>query len=135
VLALCSLASCAEPTDLSYDELVEEFRDDNGPFADCGYSDSTCPATDVDQCLADNVVSCIPVEHRYEDLQNGDFATTFVVPTDGSCEIVVLWDLPRNYGLEFADYRQENCSFIELSDTPPCFAHRSCRIVERWNRR
>lgn len=129
------LSGCGEPTDLSYDELVDEYREEFGPFSYCGADFSDCEegARTTAACLATGITTCTPIEHVFYDYDNGELSTTFVTPVGDSCEVIVLRDLEsKSLG---TDYERLRCDSVEISDLPPCIRFRGCDVEKRWNHR
>jgi hypothetical protein len=131
---LLLLSGCGVRTDLSYDELVEEHRDEHGPFNDCGFDSATCEdgAGPSAACLANAVSRCSPAEHVFFDV-DGETATTFVTPTADGCEIIVLRDFGR--GSVGTDFQRERCEAVEITDVQPCINFLRCDVERRWNQR
>lgn len=132
---LLLLCACGERTDLSYDEIVDEYREEHGPFLECGvdFADCETGARAAAACLASGIASCRSVEHVLVGLEDGETATTFVTPAGDSCEVIVLRD--RGLGAVGTNYVQERCDSVEISDIPPCIRFRGCDVEKRWNRR
>ena len=135
LFVLLLLGACGERTDLSYDEIVDEYREEYGPFSSCGVDTTDCEtgARTAAACLASAITTCTPVEHVLLDFDEGETATTFVTRVGDSCEVIVLRDFgPNPLG---ADYEQQRCDSVEISDLPPCISFRGCDVEKRWDHR
>jgi len=126
---------CGEPTDLSYGDLLHEYRDEHGPFSACGVDSAMCAdgLSPGAVCLANGISDCLPIEHTFHDV-DGETATTFVTPVGDSCEIVVLRDMGTlSAGV---DFQRERCEAVEIVDNvPPCIEFLRCTVEKRWNQR